>query len=180
MITDLGGDLFHDKHQIGLGGAREYGVPVSFSYFRGSVVQKDYVKFANQRFLKTANWEVLGRLLANYASEIKDLDLSLLATKPVEGRKQISEFLLGPRENYPAALVHALHRIVRLDSVIGMQKGGASLRFWRKMPGEKLAPAEGAATLCGVFVETDDATGLARRVEPVRQGGRLSQAMPAV
>jgi 2',3'-cyclic-nucleotide 2'-phosphodiesterase len=65
------------------------------------------------------------------------------------------------------------------DSVIGMQKGGAALRFWRKMPGEKLAPAEGEATLCGVFVETDDATGLARRIEPVRQGGRLSQIMPA-
>src|SRR4051794_6189766 len=66
------------------------------------------------------------------------------------------------------------------DSVIGMQKGGAALRFWRKMPGEKLAPAEGAATLCGIFVETDDATGLALRAEPLRQGGRLSQAMPAV
>jgi len=66
------------------------------------------------------------------------------------------------------------------DSVIGMQKGGAALRFWRKMPGEKLAPAEGEATLCGVFVETDDATGLAKRVEPLRLGGRLSQAMPEV
>ncbi len=64
------------------------------------------------------------------------------------------------------------------DSVIGMQKGGASLRFWRKMPGEKLSPAEGEATLCGLFVETDDATGLATRVAPLRQGGRLSQAMP--
>ena len=64
------------------------------------------------------------------------------------------------------------------DSVIGMQKGGAALRFWRKMPGERLAPADGEATLCGVFVETDDANGLARRVEPLRQGGRLSQAMP--
>jgi metallophosphoesterase (TIGR00282 family) len=64
------------------------------------------------------------------------------------------------------------------DSVIGMQKAGASLRFWRKVPGERLAPAEGEATLCGVFVETDDATGLARRIEPLRLGGRLSQAMP--
>ncbi len=64
------------------------------------------------------------------------------------------------------------------DSVIGMQKGGAALRFWRKMPGEKLAPAEGEATLCGLFVETDDATGLAKRVEPLRLGGRLSQVMP--
>jgi metallophosphoesterase (TIGR00282 family) len=66
------------------------------------------------------------------------------------------------------------------DSVIGMQKDGASLRFWRKMPGERLGPAEGEATVCGVFVETDDHTGLARRIEPVRLGGRLSRAMPVV
>ena len=50
------------------------------------------------------------------------------------------------------------------DSVIGMVKEPAALRFWRKMPGERLAPAEGAATVCGVFVETDDTTGLARRI----------------
>ncbi len=66
------------------------------------------------------------------------------------------------------------------DSVIGMQKEGAAIRFWRKMPGERLAPAEGEATLCGLFVVTDDATGLATAVEPVRLGGRLSQAMPSV
>jgi metallophosphoesterase (TIGR00282 family) len=64
------------------------------------------------------------------------------------------------------------------DSVIGMQKAGASLRFWRKVPGERLTPAEGEATLCGVLVETDDTTGLALRIEPLRLGGRLSQAMP--
>src|SRR5580698_992302 len=64
------------------------------------------------------------------------------------------------------------------DSVIGMTKDNAALRFWRKMPGERLAPAEGEATLCGVFVETDDASGLARRIEPLRLGGRLSQTMP--
>ena len=65
------------------------------------------------------------------------------------------------------------------DSVIGMSKQGAAARFWRKMPGERLSPADGEATVCGLFVETNDATGLALRVEPVRQGGRLSQAMPA-
>jgi len=64
------------------------------------------------------------------------------------------------------------------DSVIGMEKGGASLRFWKKVPGERLAPAEGPATICGLLVETDDATGLAVRAEPLRLGGRLSQAMP--
>ncbi len=65
------------------------------------------------------------------------------------------------------------------DSVIGMEKGVAAARFWRKLPGERLAPAEGEATICGVFVETDDATGLAVRVSPVRQGGRLAQTAPA-
>jgi metallophosphoesterase (TIGR00282 family) len=64
------------------------------------------------------------------------------------------------------------------DSVIGMRKEPALLRFTRKMPTERLAPAEGPASVCGVFVETDDATGLARRVEPVRVGGRLSPALP--
>ena len=66
------------------------------------------------------------------------------------------------------------------DSVIGMNKVPAAARFWRKMPGERLAPADGEATVCGTFVQTDDATGLARRIEPVRQGGRLSQIMPGV
>jgi metallophosphoesterase (TIGR00282 family) len=64
------------------------------------------------------------------------------------------------------------------DSVIGMAKDAATLRFWRKMPAERLAPAEGEATVCGVFIETDDATGLARRIAPVRVGGRLAPTMP--
>jgi metallophosphoesterase (TIGR00282 family) len=66
------------------------------------------------------------------------------------------------------------------DSVIGMGKEGAGARFWRKMPGDRLHPAEGEATLSGIFVETNDATGLALRAEPLRVGGRLSQTMPVV
>jgi metallophosphoesterase (TIGR00282 family) len=64
------------------------------------------------------------------------------------------------------------------DSVIGMEKQVAAARFWRKLPGERLHPAQGEAAVCGVFVETDDATGLARRIEPLRIGGRLALAMP--
>jgi hypothetical protein len=55
------------------------------------------------------------------------------------------------------------------DSVIGIAKEGAVTRFWRKMPGERLAPPEGEATACGFFVETDDAA--REGVEPVRVGG---------
>jgi calcineurin-like phosphoesterase len=49
-------------------------------------------------------------------------------------------------------------------------------RFLRKLPVEKFKPAEGAATVCGVAVETDDKTGLATQIAPLRIGGRLSQA----
>jgi calcineurin-like phosphoesterase len=34
--------------------------------------------------------------------------------------------------------------------------------------------------VCGIFVETNDATGLATRIEPVRLGGRLKQTVPQV
>lgn len=64
------------------------------------------------------------------------------------------------------------------DSVIGMGKAVAISRFTKKIPGERLSPADGEATVCGIYVETDDRTGLARRAEPVRIGGRLSRAHP--
>ena len=65
------------------------------------------------------------------------------------------------------------------ESVIGMKKEAAVQRFVRKMPGERLSPAEGEGTMCGVFVELDPGTGRALRVDPVRAGGRLKPALPA-
>jgi metallophosphoesterase (TIGR00282 family) len=65
------------------------------------------------------------------------------------------------------------------DSVIGMQKDEPLNRFLRKIPSSRFEPALGEATLCAVAVETDDATGLARRIGAVRLGGRLEQARPA-
>lgn len=59
------------------------------------------------------------------------------------------------------------------DSVIGMKKELAIWKFTRKIPGERLSPAEGEATVCGALIVTDDATGLAQSIEPVRAGGRL-------
>jgi metallophosphoesterase (TIGR00282 family) len=66
------------------------------------------------------------------------------------------------------------------DSVIGNQKEEPLRRFTTRISGGRFQPAEGLATVCGVYVETDDATGLARRVEPIRIGGRLSETMPLV
>jgi len=64
------------------------------------------------------------------------------------------------------------------DSVIGMDKVEPVRRFRRKTPGARLEPAAGEASVCGVFVETEPRTGLARRIEPVRIGGRLQPALP--
>jgi hypothetical protein len=62
------------------------------------------------------------------------------------------------------------------DSVIGMDKTEPLNRFLRKLPVERLRPAEGEATVCGVLVETAAGTGLAVSLRPIRVGGRLSPA----
>jgi len=66
------------------------------------------------------------------------------------------------------------------DSVIGNQKEEPLRRFTTRISGGRYKPAEGPATVCGVFVETDPRTGLARRIEPIRIGGRLSQTVPSL
>lgn len=64
------------------------------------------------------------------------------------------------------------------DSVLGMDKDEPVNRFMRKIPGGRFTPSLGEATISGVAVETDDRTGLATAISPVRIGGRLSQVMP--
>jgi metallophosphoesterase (TIGR00282 family) len=66
------------------------------------------------------------------------------------------------------------------DSVIGNQKEEPLRRFTTRISGGRFKPAEGPATVCGVYLETDPATGLARRIEPIRVGGRLSETVPSV
>jgi len=64
------------------------------------------------------------------------------------------------------------------DSVIGMAKEEPLQRFLRRIPSSRFEPANGPATLCGIAVETDAATGLAVRVGAVRIGGVLEGAKP--
>ena len=63
-------------------------------------------------------------------------------------------------------------------SVIGMDRTEPMRRFVTGMGKERFTPATGEATLSGVYVETDDATGKATTIRMVRQGGRLEQAAP--
>jgi metallophosphoesterase (TIGR00282 family) len=64
------------------------------------------------------------------------------------------------------------------QSVIGMDADLALHRFVRKVPGDRLRPAEGEVTLCGVMMDIDGKTGLCKSVSPFRMGGLLSEALP--
>jgi metallophosphoesterase (TIGR00282 family) len=59
------------------------------------------------------------------------------------------------------------------DSIIGMEKAEPVHRFITRIPSGRFSPALGPATICGVLVETEDATGLAVSIEPVREGAPL-------
>lgn len=63
-------------------------------------------------------------------------------------------------------------------SVIGMDKEEPMRRFVTGMSKGRYTPSLGAATLSGLYMETDDKTGRATRIEMVREGGRLTQATP--
>ncbi len=64
------------------------------------------------------------------------------------------------------------------DSVIGMEKLEPMRRFVTGMAKERFTPANGEATLSGVYVETDDATGRANLIRMIRIGGRLQELHP--
>ena len=66
------------------------------------------------------------------------------------------------------------------DSVLGMSKDEPLRRFLQKTPGTRFEAAQGEGTLSGLAVETDDATGLARCVMPVRIGPHLAAALPDI
>ena len=61
------------------------------------------------------------------------------------------------------------------DFIIGMDKNEPIHRFTTRIPSSRFAPAMGPGTICGVLIETDDATGLAAGVEIVREGAPLGR-----
>lgn len=63
------------------------------------------------------------------------------------------------------------------DSVIGMDKYEPVQRFVHKLHGGRFTPASGPASLCAVFVSVGE-DGLAKRIAPVRLGGRLQETLP--
>ena len=64
------------------------------------------------------------------------------------------------------------------NSVLGMETEEPLNRFLTRLPRERFEPAHGPATVSGLAVETDDATGLAVRVKSLRLGGVLEPTEP--
>ncbi|PPR29810.1 MAG: hypothetical protein CFH31_00241 [Alphaproteobacteria bacterium MarineAlpha9_Bin1] len=64
------------------------------------------------------------------------------------------------------------------DSVIGGEKNGWQEKFKRKMPVGRIEASEGEGTLCGLFLEVDIKTGLAKNLKPVIIGPRLINRVP--
>ena len=64
------------------------------------------------------------------------------------------------------------------QSVLGMDPAEPLNRFLTKIARRRFEPALGAATIAGLAVEIDDATGLAKRAMGLRLGGALAPAEP--
>jgi metallophosphoesterase (TIGR00282 family) len=64
------------------------------------------------------------------------------------------------------------------DGVIGMDKDEPIHRFTTKIGRARFEPAGGEASLAGLVVDVDPATGLATRVAPIRLGGHLEETRP--
>lgn len=63
------------------------------------------------------------------------------------------------------------------DSVIGMNKDGPVARFVNSINSNRFEPASGNGTICGVLVETDEKTGLAKKVNQVIYGATLKNTI---
>jgi len=64
------------------------------------------------------------------------------------------------------------------NSVLGMEIEEPVSRFLTRIPKGRFEPAAGPATVCGLAVEIDDATGLARSAKALRLGGALTPTEP--
>jgi len=66
------------------------------------------------------------------------------------------------------------------NSIVGMVTAEPLRRFTTGIGTGRFEPASGEATLCGIFVETDDRTGLAVYEAPIRLGGCLKTSIPDI
>jgi metallophosphoesterase (TIGR00282 family) len=65
------------------------------------------------------------------------------------------------------------------NSIIGFQAATVLPTFINKVKEDKFKTADGEGTLCGMFIEVDDKTGLAINADYVRFGARLKENVPS-
>lgn len=61
------------------------------------------------------------------------------------------------------------------DSVIGMNKENSLKKFLKESSAVQHFPANGEATICGVVVEADNSSGLAKKINQIIIGGTLKE-----
>ena len=61
------------------------------------------------------------------------------------------------------------------NSVIGMNKENSLKRFLKDQSAKQHYPSEGKASICGVIVEADEKTGLAKNIKQIILGGVLQE-----
>ena len=66
------------------------------------------------------------------------------------------------------------------NSIVGMAREEPLRRFTTGIPLGRFEPASGEATLCAVLVETDERSGLALSIAPIRIGGCLKPVLPSL
>jgi metallophosphoesterase (TIGR00282 family) len=64
------------------------------------------------------------------------------------------------------------------NSVLGMDTDEPIHRFLTKIPRGRYEPSTGPGTISGLLIDVDDATGLATRAQPLRQGPHIEPAIP--
>ena len=65
------------------------------------------------------------------------------------------------------------------NSIVGMAREEPLRRFTTGIPLGRFEPASGEATLCAVLVKTDEHSGLALSIAPIRIGGCLKPVLPS-
>ena len=93
--------------------------------------------------------------------------------RPIELNERCRNFLMVRLRGTPSS-----NKRLPEEHQSRMEPGEPMRRFLTGMPRDRFTPADGEATLSGLYVETDDRTGQATRIEMVRKGGRLMQAGP--
>lgn len=157
------------------------GVKVAVIQILGSV----FMRSVENPFICMENWFNTHKKGIDYDVVIVDFHAEATAEKVamshyLDGRASL---LVGTHTHIPTADTHILPNGTGYmtdigmcgdyDSVIGMQKEGALVRFTTTDKKNRLQPAEISGTFCAVCVEINDKTGVATKIFPVRLGAAL-------